>query len=912
MIKKLLLGLLALSLGIGEARAQIGPGTNGPFYSGNFYQGFVPTAQFWNLLESNKVDYNPSGIAIAYGGTGATTAAQARANLGIPATIGTVTSVGLSLPSIFNVTGSPVTGTGTLTGTLATQSAHAVFVGPAGGSAAAPTFRALVAADLPGTFVNSVSNSDGTLTVTPTTGNVIASLNLSQANTWLAQQTDQGATTTSPGWYAQVAGDTSPRVRVGLNSTDIASIAFGPGNAVRNAFIEWAGAATFRFGAPDSGTPVGQTFGMQNGSGTNVAGAATVFLASRQTGNALPGTIDFQIPQQSGSSGAALGTPVSVFKLFNGNATVCATCSLTYGGVTFNAVVSGSGNLVGSVNSIFTGSTTFNSLLSSGPANATIIDLATNPGSLTGSNAQSMINIAQSLNTSGVVTMFKENATITAAGTGSLLMDLQVNGGSVFKVSAVTNGTVTTSGNIAPNALQLPIGTLLFGNVTNGAVEITNNGGTAGITIDGSTDNTFKCANRANNAGCNFTAATATFGAGSAITSSGPGGALGSNAFTSTAYAPIASPTFTGTQTLTTAVATTLAIGGATIGSDALGVTGTTSFSGTLQMGSGAPIKLNNFLQGTGTGNRLFLDAANNVVQFNAGGSNAINFNLAAANQLKLGAADVDTGVVAQSWAVQNALAGGMSNVAGANFTIAGSQGKGTGAGGSLIFQTAAAGSSGTTVNALATALTIDSTRLATFANGVSVTGPVAVSVGNFSVGSGSYIAWSGSTLINNNNTNGELTISNNAITAGATLDFRSNGVMKIRNLADSADAAITAAGGTFSGGLVVGLNVSLANNQAFQWGANDFIQGNASTHTLSIFTNGSQVISLGSSQQAVFGGQVVMKNYTVGTLPTGITYGRAFITDQLTACAGIGVAPTGGGSVVCPVFYNGSAWVGG
>lgn len=38
-------------------------------------------------------------------------------------------------------------------------------------------------------------------------------------------------------------------------------------------------------------------------------------------------------------------------------------------------------------------------------------------------------------------------------------------------------------------------------------------------------------------------------GAGSAITSSGAGGALGSNAFTSTAYAPIANPTFTGIAT---------------------------------------------------------------------------------------------------------------------------------------------------------------------------------------------------------------------------------------------------------------------------------------------------------------------------------------------------------------------------
>lgn len=61
---------------------------------------------------------------------------------------GTVTSVGLSMPSIFNVSGSPVSGSGTLTATLANQSANTVFAGPVSGGASAPTFRSLVAADI--------------------------------------------------------------------------------------------------------------------------------------------------------------------------------------------------------------------------------------------------------------------------------------------------------------------------------------------------------------------------------------------------------------------------------------------------------------------------------------------------------------------------------------------------------------------------------------------------------------------------------------------------------------------------------------------------------------------------------------------------------------------------------------------
>lgn len=66
---------------------------------------------------------------------------------------GTVTSVGLALPAEFTVTNSPVTTTGTLTGSWASATANQMFAGPTGGGAATPAFRALVAADLPATAV---------------------------------------------------------------------------------------------------------------------------------------------------------------------------------------------------------------------------------------------------------------------------------------------------------------------------------------------------------------------------------------------------------------------------------------------------------------------------------------------------------------------------------------------------------------------------------------------------------------------------------------------------------------------------------------------------------------------------------------------------------------------------------------
>jgi hypothetical protein len=75
-----------------------------------------------------------------------------------------VTSVALALPSIFTVSGSPITTTGTLTGTLATQAQKTVFAGPTSGVNAAPTFRTLALA-------NDLSD---VVVTTPTVGQVLA------------------------------------------------------------------------------------------------------------------------------------------------------------------------------------------------------------------------------------------------------------------------------------------------------------------------------------------------------------------------------------------------------------------------------------------------------------------------------------------------------------------------------------------------------------------------------------------------------------------------------------------------------------------------------------------------------------------------------------------------------------------
>lgn len=185
-------------------------------------------------------------IAVANGGTGATSAAGAIVNLGATtvggnfftlanpsairfprinadntvsaltdadfraaigagtsSTNGTVTSVGLSLPSILSVSGSPVTSSGTLSASLANQNANLVFAGPASGSAAAPTFRTLVVADIPTLNQNTTgtaSNVTGTVAVANGgTGTTTGSITGTGALTFTAGGTNQDITLTPSG-----------------------------------------------------------------------------------------------------------------------------------------------------------------------------------------------------------------------------------------------------------------------------------------------------------------------------------------------------------------------------------------------------------------------------------------------------------------------------------------------------------------------------------------------------------------------------------------------------------------------------------------------------------------------------------------------------------------------------------------
>lgn len=115
--------------------------------------------------------------------------------------VGTVTSVGLGMPSEFTVTGSPITGSGTLTAAWVTQSANKIHAGPTTGSAAAPTFRSLVPADYPVFIASGGSHAAGAV---PDPGSSSGTTRfLREDATWVAPSGSGTVTSvglTAPSW----------------------------------------------------------------------------------------------------------------------------------------------------------------------------------------------------------------------------------------------------------------------------------------------------------------------------------------------------------------------------------------------------------------------------------------------------------------------------------------------------------------------------------------------------------------------------------------------------------------------------------------------------------------------------------------------------------------------------------------
>lgn len=213
---------------------------------------------------------------------------------------GSVTSVGLTMPSIFTVSGSPVTTTGILSASLASQTAATVFSGPASGSAI-PTFRALVSTDIPvldaskittGTFATARIPS---LDASQITTGILPVVNGGTGrNTWSGLVYGSGATLSdisdgTAGQFLRIVGTTPSWQTFSIVDADVNTAAAIAGTKINPDFGTqniFAGGST-KFGAATLTWPGANASGVLTNDGTGALSWAEITSSSwGLTGNA--------------------------------------------------------------------------------------------------------------------------------------------------------------------------------------------------------------------------------------------------------------------------------------------------------------------------------------------------------------------------------------------------------------------------------------------------------------------------------------------------------------------------------------------------------------------------------------------------------------------------------------------------
>jgi hypothetical protein len=294
---------------------------------------------------------------------------------GATANTGTVTSVALALPAEFTVSGSPVTTTGTLTATKASQTANYVYAAP-NGAAGAPVFRALVAADVPTLNQNTTgtaANVTGTVAIanggTGATAAATALSNLGGAplasptftGTPAAPTAAAGTNTTQVATTAFVAAAVDA-ARVGLDVKASVRVATTAAGTLATAFANGQVVDGITLATNDRILIKDQAAGAENGIYTvNVAGAPTRATDFDAAGEVTPGAFTFvesgTVNADSGwvltTDGAiTLGTTALSFAQFSGAGAVTAGAGLTKTGATLDVVTASAARILVNADSI--------------------------------------------------------------------------------------------------------------------------------------------------------------------------------------------------------------------------------------------------------------------------------------------------------------------------------------------------------------------------------------------------------------------------------------------------------------------------------------------------------------------------------------------------------------------------------
>ena len=374
---------------------------------------------------------------------------------------GNITSVGLALPDIFNVTGSPLTGPGTITATLVPQGANAVFAGPD------PSFRALTSGDLPSTVAyTNVNNSfNGTQTLT----------NLTVTGT-CSGCTGSGTVNSVTGTAGQITSSpTTGAVIVGLPATITANETFS-GALTFSGSIAGSGLTNYLASPAAIGGTVPAagnftTLGATGNLTTNITGLTQCVHAN--TAGVLSGT---GADCGSGGGGLPMLTNGQVLGNATGSTTTATATNLVAGsGITITATggnltigASGSGGVSGPGSSVNTdlvswNGTGGNALADSGILLANVVQtsrtISTTAPLTGGGNLASNLSLGITIPTSGLIGGASGNFTSVTPGTCLSLTSGTLNGtcmGSVTSVGlalpagvfAISGSPVTGSGTL--------------------------------------------------------------------------------------------------------------------------------------------------------------------------------------------------------------------------------------------------------------------------------------------------------------------------------------------------------------------------------------------------------------------------------------------------------------------------------
>jgi hypothetical protein len=256
-------------------------------------------------ISSNTITNTSPDQTVTLTGGGATSVSGTYPNFTISSTDnnsgGSVTSVGLSLPSIITVSNSPVTTSGTLTGTLANQSANTVFAGPTTGAAGVPTFRTLVSADLPsgsGSYIqNGTTSQTADFNITGN-GTIGTALSVGTNGTFTGDVNVNGSDINGPG----INGGTSGILRINSN-TDVRIALDADNNGSQSFDVAPNGGSTAVFSVTEAGNVSADGYIRMKESGTSPTLYTTI-----QSGDLTTTGPTFTLPTTTGTNGQLMQT----------------------------------------------------------------------------------------------------------------------------------------------------------------------------------------------------------------------------------------------------------------------------------------------------------------------------------------------------------------------------------------------------------------------------------------------------------------------------------------------------------------------------------------------------------------------------------------------------------------------------